>query len=156
MAKREKWLTAVGIVAAIVCTVYTIGNVKEFVSFAKRHNTTIEELVERYQATLPISEDFKNGVSTLIGIEIRKDSLVYINRIDACDSILTIVRKSNLAAVLRPLALQTIVSEYKTTLLTKKVCDAQMVISYLSFDPFGNLMASVCLTPDDYLPLLTK
>lgn len=43
MTKREKWLTAVGVVAAIVCTVYTIGNVKEFVSFAKNHNTAMEE-----------------------------------------------------------------------------------------------------------------
>ena len=158
MKNKRMWIAVLGVIAVILMTILLISAVKDFIAMGqkKKAQPTIEELVEQLQPQLPLVQEFEKSVITQTGLEVRNDSLIFINQIEAADSVLEWFRKPNTVSFLHNEALKGVISDYKTTRLMQMACDAGMVISNKFYDKDGMPVYFLNFTADDYLPYLSK
>ena len=158
MRNRQKWITIVSVVAAILMTIFLISVVKEYIVTGQKKelHPTIEELVENLQSQLPLVQEFEKSVITQTGLEVRNDSLISTYRIKADDSVLDIFRKPSTATVLRNEGLKGMIDDYKSNRLMQMACDKGMVIANKYYDEDGMPVYFLNYSPDDYRPFLNK
>ena len=158
MRNRQKWITIVSVVAAILMTIFLISVVKEYIVMGQKKELrpTIEELVENLQSQLPLVQEFEKSVITQTGLEVRNDSLIFTYRIKADDSVLDVFRKPSTASVLRDEGLKGMIDDYKSNRLMQMACDKAMVIANKYYDEDGMPVYLLNYSPDDYRPFLNK
>ena len=158
MRNRQKWITIVSVVAAILMTIFLISVVKEYIVTGQKKELrpTIEELVENLQSQLPLVQEFEKSVITQTGLEVRNDSLIFTYRIKADDSVLDVFRKPSTASVLRDEGLKGMIDDYKSNRLMQMACDKGMVIANKYYDEDGMPVYFLNYSPDDYRPFLNK
>lgn len=158
MKKPKKWITIVGIVAAILMTIYVISLVKDLIALGqkKESHPTIEELVENIQSQLPYVLEYKYSVFTQTELEVRNDSLIFIYQIKADDSYFDMFREPSNVSFFRDESLKGLVSDYKSNRLMRMACDKGMVIAHKYYDEDGMPVIFLNYSPDDYRPLLNK
>lgn len=158
MRNRQKWITIVSVVAAILMTIFLISVVKEYIVTGQKKelHPTIEELVENLQSQLPLVQEFEKSVITQTGLEVRNDSLIFTYRIKADDSVLDVFRKPSTASVLRDEGLKGMIDDYKSNRLMQMACDKGMVLANKYYDKDGMPVYFLNYSPDDYRPFLNK
>ena len=158
MRNRQKWITIVSVVAAILMTIFLISVVKEYIVMGQKKelHPTIEELVENLQSQLPLVQEFEKSVITQTGLEVRNDSLIFTYRIKADDSVLDVFRKPSTASILRDEGLKGMIDDYKSNRLMQMACDKGMVIANEYYDEDGMPVYFLNYSPDDYRPFLNK
>ena len=158
MRNRQKWITIVSVVAAILMTIFLISVVKEYIVTGQKKelHPTIEELVENLQSQLPLVQEFEKSVITQTVLEVRNDSLIFTYRIKADDSVLDVFRKPSTASVLRDEGLKGMIDDYKSNRLMQVACDKGMVIANKYYDEDGMPVYFLNYSPDDYRPFLNK
>ena len=158
MSNRQKWITIVSVVAAILMTIFLISVVKDYIAMGqkKESHPTIEELVENLQSELPLVQEFEKSVVTQTGLAVRNDSLIFTYQIKADDSVLELFRKPSTASVLRDEGLKGMIDDYKSNRLMQMACEKGMVIAHKYYGEDGMPVYFLDYSPDDYRPLLNK
>lgn len=144
----------VGILCAAACIYFTADAVKDMKEEKRKNDMTIAELVEKLQADLPVKATGSACTIIQTGLEISNDTLIFFSTIEMPDSYRQQFVKTDFQKQFYADGLNSVVKEYGTHLLTRKACDAGMVLTYRYFDAEGTQISRTDFAPEVYRPLL--
>lgn len=152
--KRNTLLIVLGIIAGIFGTWSMINGLKYIKEKNKGQDVTVEQLVDKFQAQLPLESSSDSYKMSMTGLEVRNDSLVYMTNVEGDEQFMTRFVSEDYRNQLYKGLLEDIVSEYDRYLLIRTACDEGMVIAYEYYDADDNLLIKYSYSADIYKPLL--